>query len=435
MTETDHTHDAARTSWVTTANGHAEFPIQNLPLGIMSLKGGRPRPATAIGDMVLDLAALRAAGVLADEAARFVEAAEGGALNAAFALGPGPRRTLRARLSALLCEAGPERARVERCLLAAGDCTPCLPAAIGDYTDFYVGIHHATNIGKLFRPDNPLMPNYKWLPIAYHGRASSIRPSGTPVRRPKGQTRATDAEVPGFAPTRRLDYELELGIWIGQGNAQGDAVPIGAAASHIAGYCLLNDWSARDIQAWEYQPLGPFLAKNFATTISAWVVTPEALAPFRAPQPGRPAGDPAPLPHLSDDADNRQGALGVALEVLLQSERMRQQGLRPHLLSLSDARHMYWTPAQMIAHHTSGGCNLSPGDLLGTGTISGPTAAAAGALIETTQGGREPVMLPSGETRTFLEDGDEVIMYARCRRDGFAPIGFGECRATILPAR
>ena len=430
----DHTHDPALTSWVSSANGHADFPIQNLPLGMFSPSGGDPRAGTAIGDRIADLPALLAAGLLRGDAARFVEAAVGGVLNDALALGEGPRRALRSRLSELLRDGAPDRSQVETCLHDAASCALHLPARIGDYTDFYVGIHHATHIGKLFRPDNPLMPNYKWLPIGYHGRASSIRPSGTPVRRPRGQTKAPDAAEPSFGPCRRLDYELELGVWIGPGNALGDPIPVGRAASHVAGYCLLNDWSARDIQAWEYQPLGPFLAKNFASTVSPWIVTPEALAPFRGAQAPRPAGDPAPLPYLADAADAEGGALAITLEVLLVTPKLTEQGLPPHRLSLSDARHMYWTPAQMIAHHTAGGCDLRPGDLLGTGTISGPDTDSAGALIETTEGGRNPVTLASGETRTFLEDGDEVVLLARCRREGFAPIGFGECRAVVLPA-
>ena len=430
----DRTHDAALRSWVGSANGDPDFPIQNLPLGIVSRGGDAPRAGVAIGDRIVDLQALLEAGLLSGEAARFVEAAAGGALNGALALGAGPRRAVRARLSELLREGAPERAKAEPCLHAAASCTLLLPVRIGDYTDFYVGIHHATHVGKLFRPDNPLMPNYKWVPIGYHGRASSVRVSGTPVRRPQGQTKAPDAAAPVFGPTRRLDYELELGIWVGPGNALGEPIAIGEAARHIAGYGLLNDWSARDIQAWEYQPLGPFLAKNFASTVSPWIVTPEALAPFRGAQPARPDGDPKPLSYLTDPADQAEGALAVELEVLLATPGLSAAGLPPHRLSLSDARHMYWTPAQLITHHTSGGCDLNPGDLLGTGTISGPDRASAGALIETTEGGKIPVRLASGETRTFLEDGDEVILTARCRREGFAPIGFGTCRAVILPA-
>ena len=433
--ELDATHDRSLTSWVVSANGHPDFPIQNLPFGIVSPKGGTKRAAVAIGDKALDLSAILAAGLLSHEARRAVEAMSGATLNAFMSLGAEPRCALRQRLSELLCQGAAERARVEPHLLHFPDCEIHLPAAIGDYTDFYAGIHHATNIGKLFRPDNPLLPNYKYVPIGYHGRASSVLPSGMAVRRPNGQTKAPDAAEPIFGPCRRLDYELELGIWIGPGNALGDSVAIGAASEHIAGYCLLNDWSARDIQAWEYQPLGPFLAKNFASTISCWVVTPEALAPFRIAQRERPEGDPAPLPYLDDPIDQRQGALDIELEVILMTRGLREKGLEPHRLSLSNSRYMYWTPAQMVTHHTSGGCNLNPGDLFGTGTISGTDRESAGALIETTQGGRLPVRVESGEERRFLEDGDEITLKARCRREGAASIGFGECRATILPAR
>jgi fumarylacetoacetase len=337
-------------------------------------------------------------------------------------------------VSDLLAAGSPAQSQAEKLLHPAADCTLHVPAAIGDYTDFFVGIHHATNVGKLFRPDNPLQPNYKYVPIGYHGRASSILQSGTPLRRPKGQSKPSDKEVPVVGPSRRLDYELELGVWIGPGNSLGEPVGIADAAQHIAGYCLLNDWSARDIQAWENQPLGPFLAKSFATTISPWIVTPEALAPFRIPQPARPAGDPEPLPYLYDETDQREGAIDLELEVLLTTQGMREKGLPPHSLALSNARQMYWTAAQMLAHHTSNGCNLRPGDLVGTGTLSGPEAGSVGSILEATQGGRNPVKLPSGEERRFLEDGDEVILLARGRREGFAPIGFGPCRAAILPA-
>jgi fumarylacetoacetase len=330
--------------------------------------------------MVLDLSAAHAAGLFSGEAARAAEAASDGALNALFALGAGPRRALRARLSELLAEGGAEAERLRKALHRAADCAMRLPARIGDYTDFYVGIHHAANVGKLFRPDNPLLPNYKWVPIGYHGRASSVVPSGTPIRRPNGQRKRADEAAPSFGPCRNLDYELELGVWIGPGNALGEPIPVGEAAGHVAGYCLLNDWSARDIQAWEYQPLGPFLAKSFGSTVSPWVVTPEALAPFRAPQRPRPEGDPAPLPYLLDGADQREGALALELEVLLLTPGLQEKGLAPHRLALSDARHMYWTAAQMVAHHASNGCNLAPGDLLGTGTISAPARRVSAAF-------------------------------------------------------
>jgi fumarylacetoacetase len=309
-----------------------------------------------------------------------------------------------------------------------------LPARVGDYTDFYAGIHHATNVGKQLRPENPLLPNYKYVPIGYHGRASSIGASGSAVRRPNGQRKAADADAPSFGSSRRLDYELELGIWIGPGNRLGEPIAIKHAAEHVSGYCLLNDWSARDVQAWEYQPLGPFLSKSFATTVSCWVVTPEALAPFRTAQPPRPQGDPPPLPYLLDQNDQREGALDIELEVLLRTGTMREKRSAPHRVALSNTRYLYWTVAQLVAHHTSGGCNLAPGDLLGSGTISGPTPGSVGSLLEATEAGRKPLQLPGGETRSFLEDGDEVIIRARARRDGFAPIGFGECRGVIEPA-
>jgi fumarylacetoacetase len=434
MAQLDHTHDPKLESWVVSANGHSDFPIQNLPLGIFSPGGGAPRGGVAIGDRILDLSAAIAADLFTGEAARAAEAASGSVLNPFLALRAGPRQALRARLSELLKTGSPDEGRVEPCLQPASDCALHLPAHIGGYTDFYVGIHHATNVGKQFRPDNPLLPNYKHVPIGYHGRASSIRPSGVPVRRPRGQTKPPDASEPGFGPSQRLDYELELGVWIGPGNELGAPIDIGKASEHVGGFCLLNDWSARDIQAWEYQPLGPFLSKNFASTISAWIVTPEALAPFRIAQPGRPEGDPAPLPYLTNEADQREGALDLELEVLLLTPGMRENGLPPHRLALSNARHMYWTVAQMVTHHTSNGCNLQPGDLLGTGTISGPDQTSCGSILEATLGGKSPINLASGEERRFLEDGDEVILRARGRRDGCAPVGFGECRAVILPA-
>ncbi len=378
---------------------------------------------------------MHTARLLGGDAARALAAATSNTLNGFLSLGAAPRSALRTQLSELLVEGSPARAKLEGMLHAAADCTMLLPAEIGDYTDFYVGIHHATNVGRLFRPDNPLLPNYKYVPIGYHGRASSIRVSGTPFRRPNGQRKPAAETVPSFGPCRNLDYEMELGVWVGPGNELGQPIPIDKAREHIAGFCLLNDWSARDIQAWEYQPLGPFLAKNFATTISPWIVTPEALAPYRIAQPARPEGDPQPLAYLLDATDQREGALDVELEVLLSTEGLRNQGLPPHRLSLGHARNMYWTVAQMIAHHSCNGCNLRPGDLLGTGTLSSPTEDGFGSLLEITQGGRKPIELASGETRRFLENGDEVILRARARRDGVAPIGFGECRATVLPAQ
>ncbi len=425
----DDTHDAALTSWVPGADGHADFPVQNLPYGIFSPSGGAPRAGVAIGDMILDLA---------DAAARLPEAAARTlghpTLNALFALPSADRVALRRRLSRLLIDEA-RRAELEPLLFPAADCTMHLPCAIGDYTDFYAGIHHATNVGKQFRPDGPLLPNYKWVPIGYHGRASSVRASGVPVVRPNGQRKSSDADTPTFGPSGRLDYELELGVWIGRGNDHGDPIPIGKADEHIAGFCLLNDWSARDLQAWEYQPLGPFLAKSFHTSVSPWVVTAEALAPFRVAQPPRPEGDPKPLAYLWNEHDQTHGALGIELEVHLLSAAMRDAGHAPARLSAGSATNLYWTVAQLVAHHTSGGCNLQPGDLLGTGTISGPEDGSFGCLLEISRGGRQPMTLPTGESRAFLADGDEVTLSARASADGFASIGFGECSAVVLPAR
>jgi fumarylacetoacetase len=428
---TDETHDPGRQSWVESAQGHAQFPVQNLPYGLFSPADATPRIGVAIGDLILDLAACAERGLLPAGAADACQQAQ---LNAVMALPIAARRELRRTISDLLTRQT-FRASIADALHPAADCALHLPARIGDYTDFYVGIHHANNIGKQFRPDNPLLPNYKYVPIGYHGRASSIRPSGVPLVRPRGQRKPPEADAPLYEPSVRLDYELELGVWIGQGNALGTPIPLAEASDHIAGFCLLNDWSARDFQAWEYQPLGPFLAKNFHSTISPWVVTPEALAPFRIAQPSRPDGDPAPLPYLADDADQAHGALAVTLDVLLSSAAMREQGLAPLRLSTGPARNMYWTVNQIVAHHASNGCNLSPGDLLGTGTISAPTPDGFGSLIELTEGGKSPLSLPTGETRTFLADGDEVILRARASAPGRVTIGFGECRAIVLPSR
>ncbi len=431
MASIDHTHDPALRSWVPGADEHAEFPIQNLPLGVFSPLAGAPRGGIAIGDHILDLRALHDAGLLGDAAQAACRACAGTTLNPLLALGAGARLALRQEVSALLAFGAESRPEL---LHQAADALLYLPARIGDYTDFYAGIHHATNGGKLFRPDSPLTPNYKWVPIGYHSRASSIRPSGEAVRRPNGQRKYPDRPDPSFGPCERLDHELELGIWVGPGNPLGRPVPIGEADQHIAGYCLLNDWSARDIQAWESQPLGPFLAKSFHSTISPWIVTPEALAPFRAAQPARMDGDPKPLPYLLDQADQATGALDLELEVTLSTPGMRARGLAPYRVSIGNTLHMYWTPAQLLAHHASNGCNLNPGDLLGSGTISSPTPDGYGSLLEITQGGRETMVLPSGEIRIFLEDGDEVSLHARAKRDGFTSIGFGVCRASILPA-
>lgn len=426
---TDETHDPARTSWVESANGHADFPIQNLPFGVFAPAGQEARIGVAIGDMILDLWGCAAARLVPSAVA---DVCRDITLNRLLA--PTDRRALRHWLSEALSQES-ARLQIEQFLHVAADCIMLLPTQIGDYTDFYVGIHHANNIGRQFRPDNPLLPNYKYVPIGYHGRSSSIRPSGVPVVRPSGQRKPPEASEPVFGPTARLDYELELGVWIGAGNALSHPIPIAQAADHIGGYCLLNDWSARDFQAWEYQPLGPFLAKNFHSTISAWVVTPEAMAPFRTAQPARSEGDPAPLSYLSDLDDAAHGALSVELEVTLTSAAMREQGMAPLRLSRGPATNMYWTVNQIVTHHASNGCEMRPGDLLGTGTISAPEREGYGSLMELSEGGRAPIALPTGENRTFLQDGDEIVMRATATTDGAVSIGFGECRAVIEPAR
>ena len=424
MSHLDVTHDPARTSWVESANGHRDFPVQNLPLGVFSADGTSRRIGVAIGDFILDLT--QAADLLDED---WREDLAHPVLNAWLSRGPADHCALRQRLSELLSD---ERYRddLETALIGQSEATMHLPCIIGDYTDFYVGIHHATNVGRQFRPDQPLLPNYKYVPIGYHGRASSVRVSGEPVIRPHGQRKPPEAETPVFGPSRRLDYELELGLWIGEGNRLGEPIPIDEAARHIAGYCLLNDWSARDLQAWEYQPLGPFLAKNFLTSVSPWVVTAEALLPFRVPQPPRPAGDPEPLDYLSDD-DPVPG-LGLTIEALILTEKMRDAGLPPHRLSHGNAAAaMYWTAAQIVAHHTVNGCNLQPGDLIGTGTLSTKEDTGYGSLLEISVGGKQPVSLPSGETRSFLEDGDELILTARAEAEGAVPIGFGQCTGVV----
>jgi len=436
MSMIDETHDPRRESWVASSRGHAEFPIQNLPFGIFSPSGGAPRGGVAIGDMIFDLKAGLEAGLFTGDAARAAEAGAGAALNPLMALGSGPRLALRKRLSALLSADNPERARIEalsaRVLHNAADCTMQLPAAIGSYTDFFAGIHHARNGGMRRDPNNPLSPNYKYVPVAYHSRASSVRPSGVPIRRPNGQRKAPNEETPSYGPCRKLDYELELAVWVGPGNALGEPIPIGEAGQHLFGLGLFNDWSARDIQQWESQPLGPFLGKSFGSTVSPWIITSEALAPFRVAQPARPAGDPRPLPHLWDDADQREGAFDIVLEAMLLTEGLRAKGLPPHRMSASNTTDLYWTVAQMIAHHSCNGCNLAAGDLFGSGTISGATAEGYGSLMELSNDGTRTITLASGETRTFVENGDEVIFGAHCRKAGCAPIGFGECRARTI---
>ncbi|HVL79097.1 MAG TPA: fumarylacetoacetase [Sphingomicrobium sp.] len=431
MTGLDETHDASRTSWVSGAQPGSDFPIQNLPIGIFSEAKGRRRPGIAIGDYILDLPALAEGGLL-DEG--WLDDFKQPVLNAWLSRGPLAHRELRLRLSDMLAN---ERYRddLEVHLIGQSEVHMHLPCLIGDYTDFYVGIHHATNVGRQFRPDNPLLPNYKHVPIGYHGRASSVRASAEPVVRPSGQRKPPDSDAPDFGPSRRLDYELELGLWVGRGNALGEPIPIGEATDHIAGYCLLNDWSARDLQAWEYQPLGPFLAKSFLTSISPWLITAEALLPFRKPMAPRPEGDPQPLPYLRDESDCQTGALGIQLEVTLTTERMRAEGMTPHVLSRGSAESaMYWSAAQIVTHHSSNGCNLQPGDLIGTGTLSIDNDSGLGSLLEISRGGKQPVELASGESRSFLEDGDEVTLRAWCKAEGAVRIGFGECIGRVVPA-
>ena len=428
----DETHAAGLASWVPGPPG-SDFPIQNLPFGCFQRPGDATvRIGVAIEGSVLDVHEAVKAGVLADTEGVL----RASSLNGLMARGPAVWRALRLTLSRLLREGGNDAARAaaDRLLVPMDQATLQLPAVIGDFTDFFASIHHATNAGSLFRPDNPLLPNYKYVPVGYHGRVSSIVPSGVPVRRPKGQVVAPGATVPVLRQSAMLDYEAELGLFVGPGNVLGEPIPVGAASQHGFGLVLLNDWSARDIQAWEYQPLGPFLAKSFATSISPWVVTLDALAPFRGSAAPRPDGDPPPLPHLDDATDRRQGGLDVRIEVLLGSDAMRRAGLAPQPLSQATFLDSYWTLAQMIAHHTSGGCNLRPGDLLGTGTISGSVPGTLGSLLEITRRGAVPLMLGGGERRSFLEDGDEVILRGRCHRDGYADIGFGECRAILQPA-
>jgi fumarylacetoacetase len=429
----DHTHDPALRSWVPSANDDGcEFPIQNLPLGVVRPAAGAPRIAIAIGNQALDLPAALAAGALVvdEDVARACGTAT---LNALMALGRGASRQLRHAASAALSDAATPalRAALAPALLPLADVQAVLPADIGDYTDFYASAHHATNVGSMFRPDNPLLPNYKYVPIGYHGRASSIVPTGTDVHRPHGQLRPDPAAPPVFGPTRRLDYELEVGAFIARGNPMGQPFDMEQAEERLFGLVLVNDWSARDIQAWEYQPLGPFLAKNFATTVSPWVVTMEALAPFRAPRAARPEGDPAPLPYLSSDADAATGAVDITLEVLLSTARMRQDALPPMQVSRGSFTDMYWTLAQMVTHHASSGCNLRPGDLVASGTVSGSAPESRGCLLERTWRGEQPLELPTGERRAFLEDGDEVSLRGWCRRPGAVPIGFGACTGRV----
>ncbi|MFN8060883.1 MAG: fumarylacetoacetase [Vicinamibacterales bacterium] len=440
MYSLNETHNPDRYSWVATANDPAtDFPLQNLPFGIFRPKGSDEagRVGVAIGTQIVDVGACHREGVFLGEAAVAADACSGDTLNPLLALAPAQWSALRRRLSEILAAGQRESAQyqsvVAPCLVPQAEVEMLMPIHVGDYTDFYASVHHATNVGRMLRPDGPLLPNYKYVPIGYHGRASSVVVSGTDIRRPAGQVKSEAHAEPAFMPTRRLDYELEIGLVIGQGNRLGAPIPIADASAYLFGICLLNDWSARDVQQWEYQPLGPFLAKSFATTISPWIVTLEALEPFRTGLAPRAEGDPAVLPYLHDAADARRGGLGVQLDVSVRSGRMSSEGLPPMPVSRSQLTDLYWTPAQLIAHHTSNGCNLRPGDLLGTGTVSGPDPASRGCLLERTWRGSEPLSLPTGEVRRFLEDGDEVVFRGTCSRDGFVGIGLGECRGTIRP--
>ena len=435
-------NDPSLASWVESAQDPStDFPVQNLPFGVFRRAGTgeMPRVGVAVGDRVLDLAACFAEGMLHDEAdSPAALACALPSLNGLMALGRPHVTALRQAVSEALRAGGAptryDRERAARVLVPLAEAELFVPAEVGDYTDFYASVHHAANVGAMFRPDQPLLPNYKWVPIGYHGRASSLVVSGTPVRRPAGQRKAPADAAPAVGPSRMLDYELELGAFVGPGTALGGRVAADGAEAHLFGLCLVNDWSARDLQAWEYQPLGPFLAKSFATTVSPWVVTLDALEPFRAPAAARPAGDPAPLPYLYSAVDQARGAFDVTVEAWLRTRRMRDAGAPAVRLSRGSFRDMYWTLAQLLTHHASNGCNLRPGDLLASGTISGATRESLGCLLEITRRGAEPVALPDGESRGFLEDGDELTLRAYCEREGAVRIGFGECAGVVLPA-
>lgn len=435
----DKTHDAQLRSWVESANPVAgatasDFPIQNLPHGVFRRAGTQEawRGGVAIGDYVLDLTAVMAAGLLPATVEDAARKAASSTLNELMALPAPQRRALRTALSDLLAEGAERHEHTARFLLPLADVELALPARIENFSDYYSSIHHATNVGALFRPDNPILPNYRWLPVGYTGRVSSIRVSGVDVTRPKGQLKAPDAPAPSYEPCKRLDYEVELGMLIGTGNALGTTVDIRDADEHIFGVCLLNDWSARDIQTWEYQPLGPMLSKSFMTSISPWVVTLDALEPYRTGF-ARPDGDPEPLPHLWCETLRERGSIDIRIQMYLQTARMRDAGEAPHLISDSRFTDAYWSMAQLVAHQTSNGTNLCPGDLMGSGTLSGPAPLSRACLLEMTQGGKNPITLPNGEQRGFLADGDTVVMRGYCQKEGAVRIGFGECRTTVLP--
>ena len=431
------THDPARRSWVESANASgSDFPIQNLPFGMFRAAGtAATRLGVAIGDQVLDVAAAAATARFDGLAAKAAQACgQAPHLNPLMSLGPQTWSALRLALSRTLSAQHGDSKSLQQHLTPMAKAEVVLPVAIGDFTDFFASVFHATNAGRMFRPDNPLNPNYKYVPVAYHSRASSVLVSGTPFKRPRGQRKGPDDAAPGYGPSRNLDFELELGVYIGTPSVLGEPVPVAKAAEHVFGYCLLNDWSARDVQAWEYQPLGPFLGKNFATTVSPWIVTAEALAPFRTAAFKRPEGDPAPLPYLADANDQAHGGLDITLEAYFLTEAMRRAATAPFRITQTSFALLYWTVAQMIAHHTCNGCNMTVGDLLGSGTVSGPEKSSWGSLLELTARGREPIALPNGEKRGFVEDGDEIIFRGFCAKEGFARIGFGECRAEVLPA-
>src|SRR5690606_36861363 len=436
MSNLNETHDPRLTSWVESANQPGcDFPIQNLPFGVFRRTDAAEgfRTGVAIGDQIIDLRALHEARILTGKAADALATLTGNTLNEFMAAGHDIWSALRLGLSRALRTGSPCEAQMRPLLHAQDQAEYDVPARIGDYTDFYTSLHHATNVGKQFRPDNPLLPNYKWVPIGYHGRASSVGVSGQSFPRPVGQILPKGATEPEFTTAKRLDYETELGIFIGTGNALGTRIALKDAEDRIFGMCVLNDWSARDIQAWEYQPLGPFLAKNFASTISPWIVTLEALEPFRV-EWTRDASDPQPLPYLTSEENRAEGAFDIRLQTMLRTEQSRAAAAPAAVLSETTFRHSYWNIAQLVTHHTVNGCNLQAGDLLGTGTQSGPTPEEAGSMLELTSGGQKPLTLPWGETRTFLEDGDEVIMRAWCEKDGFRRIGFGSASGTVLPA-
>lgn len=435
MTLINETHDVALTSWVNSANETgSDFPVQNLPFAIFKRTTDTEfRGGVAIGDQILDLKRLAEANLYDGEVQKALSAASEPTLNTLMGLGAKTNSALRLALSRALRTGSEQQSSLESMLVAQGNAEYSMPCQVGDYTDFYTSVYHATAVGSLFRPDNPLLPNYKWVPIGYHGRSSTIGISGQTFHRPKGQTKAPDAQEPSFGPCKRLDYELEMGIFIGEGNNPGHPIPIEQAEAHVFGLCLFNDWSARDIQAWEYQPLGPFLAKNFASTISPWIVTMEALAPYREAFV-RSSEDPQPMEYLSSEFNSTYGNFDVELECLLETEQMRNSGEPATTLSNSSFKHSYWTVAQMVAHHSVNGCTMMPGDLLGSGTQSGPEHEEAGSLLELSRGGKQSITLPNGEQRTFLQDGDCVIMRGYCEKPGYAKIGFGEVTGTILPA-